>query len=297
MRKNFIIVLFCMMPFMAFSQAKWNQSYQNYVDAYKDIAIQEMLKYNIPASITLAQGILESGAGTSDLARKGNNHFGIKCHGWTGRTVHHDDDARQECFRAYDNALQSYEDHSQFLRNSQRYASLFLLKNTDYKSWAHGLKAAGYATNPQYANLLINLIETYQLYQYDGALPSNTVVVDRISNVEHVVKMANKRYYVFARKGDTFYSLAAELGVSASKLAKYNERNKNDVLEQNDIVWLQKKAKRADASFKNRPHLVKPGESTYSVAQKYGIRLKSLYDMNNLHPEFQISAGDRLRVY
>ena len=297
MRKNFIIALLCMMPFVAFSQTKWNQNYQNYINAYKDIAIQEMLKYNIPASITLAQGILESGAGTSELSRKGNNHFGIKCHGWAGRTVYHDDDSRGECFRAYDNAVQSYEDHSQFLRNSQRYASLFQLKNTDYKGWAHGLKAAGYATNPQYAYSLINIIETYQLYQYDGVRSYDNIVSEQVSNTDHVVKMANKMYYVFARKGDTFYSLAAEFGISAAKLAKYNERDKHDVLAQNDIVWLQKKGKRADKSFKNRPHLVKPGESVYSISQKYGIRLKSLYDMNNLHPEFQIQAGDRLRVY
>ena len=154
------IFVFAVSLFVFFSQAtaqvKWNAGYQAYIDKYKDIAIREMLSYNIPASITLAQGLLESGAGRSDLTRKGNNHFGIKCHGWTGRTTYHDDDEQGECFRAYDSPLESFEDHSRFLATSKRYQHLFKLSHTDYKGWAHGLKKAGYATNPQYAHKLIN---------------------------------------------------------------------------------------------------------------------------------------------
>lgn len=297
MKKLAIFVVFSMLSMTAFSQARWNQKYQDYIDKYKDIAIEEMLRYNIPASITLAQGLLESGAGTSELTRSGNNHFGIKCHGWTGRTTYHDDDERGECFRAYDNALQSYEDHSLFLKNGKRYASLFTLKHTDYKGWAHGLKAAGYATNPQYAYSLINIIETYKLYQYDSARSYDKFMAEHGAGMERIIKACNKNYYILAQRGDTFKSLSKELGVSASKLASYNERDKHDVLEQNDIVYLKKKQKRADKSFKGIAHTVKAGESMYSIAQKYGIRLKSLYQMNDLHPEFQIQVGDRLRVY
>ena len=298
-----IVVLSILLPLCANAQAKWNQAYQNYIDEYKNIAIQEMLKYNIPASITLAQGILESGAGRSELARKGNNHFGIKCHGWTGRTTYHDDDAQQECFRAYDNAVESYEDHSQFLRSKPRYASLFQLDRTDYKGWAFGLKAAGYATNPQYAYSLINIIETYNLQQYDWATSSsafnsnktNTTVGGK--NSEHIVRMCNKNYYVVAREGDTFRSIGEEVGVSYRKLAKYNERNKNDKLSKGDIVYLEKKRTKADKSFKSKPHTVTAGESMYSISQKYGIRLKSLYKMNGLPYDFELKPGEHLRVY
>ena len=140
----------------------------DYIDKYKDIAMTEMVKYKIPASITLAQGILESGNGQSKLAKQGNNHFGIKCHSdWKGKTMRMDDDAPNECFRVYDNAEESYRDHSKFLKNGQRYAFLFDLEITDYKGWARGLKKAGYATLPTYANVLINYIETYDLQQYD----------------------------------------------------------------------------------------------------------------------------------
>jgi flagellum-specific peptidoglycan hydrolase FlgJ len=163
----FIYIMVCL-PMLA--GPKWNSRYQAYIDQYKDIAIEEMLRYGIPASITLAQGLLESGAGQSTLAVKGNNHFGIKCHnGWTGPTMLKDDDRKDDCFRVYSSPYESYEDHSKFLASSQRYRSLFSLKTTDYKGWARGLKAAGYATNPVYAQSLIDIIERYGLYQYDNA--------------------------------------------------------------------------------------------------------------------------------
>jgi len=283
---------------------RWNSTYQTYIDQYRDLAIQEMLKYNIPASITLAQGLFESGAGRSELVTKGNNHFGIKCHGWKGRTVHHDDDEAQECFRAYDNALQSFEDHSKFLASSQRYRSLFSLKRTDYKGWARGLKKAGYATNPAYAERLISIIELYKLYQYDNAKSYDKFMASH-SGVDqpvvrggslHSIHIYNKNYYVQARKGDTFRSIAKEIGISYRKLAKYNERDKNDKLVVNEVIWLKKKQKKADKAYKNRPHRVKSGESMYSIAQYYGIQLKSLYKMNHLSPTESIHVGDMLRV-
>jgi len=300
---TFILYILCALPL--FSQARWNAKYQSYIDQYKDLAIEEMLRYRIPASITLAQGILESGAGASELAVKGNNHFGIKCHGWAGRTVYHDDDETGECFRAYENALQSYDDHCRFLKNGARYQSLFRLSITDYKGWAHGLKAAGYATNPRYAQQLIGIIELYNLDRYDRAKNYDKFMAQHSGKNQPVVSGAtlhpihiyNKNYYLYARPGDTYKSIGKEIGISYRKIAKYNERRAKDGLKTGEIVWLKKKQKRADKEYKRRPHVVKAGESMYSIAQYYGMRLKSLYKKNNLTPEDDIYVGQRLRVY
>jgi len=298
----FIICLFFSLS--ASAQMRWNALYQSYIDEYKDLAIEQMLRYHVPASITLAQGIFESGAGRSELTLKGNNHFGIKCHGWTGATTYHDDDERQECFRAYRNARESYEDHSKFLANGQRYRRLFSLKQTDYKGWAHGLKECGYATNPRYAYKLIELIELYKLYVFDKATSYDHFIADHSSKDKHVagqplhpIKIYNKNYYMYAREGDTFKSIAEETGLSASTLAKNNERDKHDRLRAGDIIYLKKKQKRAEKRFKNVPHIVKPGQSMYDIAQIYGIRLKNLYKMNNLTTDYTIKVGDKLRVY
>ena len=281
-------------------QQKWNQRYQTYIDQYRDMAIEQMLRNKIPASITLAQGILESGAGNSELVKKGNNHFGIKCHEWTGRTVHKDDDAKQECFRAYNNAQESYEDHSKFLTKNKRYSQLFSLSITDYKGWAHGLKACGYATNPNYAPMLINLIELYKLYEYDRAKSYDKFMAQNSGHRQdgflHPIHIYNKNYFLQARKGDTFKSIGKEIGISGKKIAKYNERDYNSPLVENEMIWLKKKQKKAEASYKKRPHRVKAGESMYSIAQYYGIRLKSLYKMNKLSPDYELRIGDELRV-
>lgn len=164
MKRYFVLSIITFLCVSLNAQLKWNSRYQAYIDQYKDLAIAEMLKYNIPASITLAQGLLESGAGMSELARNGNNHFGIKCHDWTGARTYHDDDANNECFRAYRDVYESYEDHSRFLARQPRYRSLFRLKRTDYKGWAKGLKKCGYATSPTYAKQLIGIIELYKLH-------------------------------------------------------------------------------------------------------------------------------------
>jgi len=281
-------------------QQKWNQRYQTYIDQYRDMAIEQMLRNKIPASITLAQGILESGAGNSELVKKGNNHFGIKCHGWTGRTVHKDDDAKQECFRAYNNARESFEDHSKFLTKNKRYSQLFSLSITDYKGWARGLKACGYATNPNYAPMLINLIELYKLYEYDRAKTYDKFMAQNSGHRQdgflHPIHIYNKNYFLQARKGDTFKSIGKEIGISGKKIAKYNERDYNSPLVENEMIWLKKKQKKAEATYKKRPHRVKAGESMYSIAQYYGIRLKSLYKMNKLSPDYELRIGDELRV-
>lgn len=286
------------------AQMRWNQSYQTYINQYKDLAIEQMLRYRIPASITLAQGLFESRAGQSDLARQGNNHFGIKCHNWTGPTQYHDDDARGECFRVYQDAKQSYEDHSLFLARQSRYSRLFNLSPTDYKGWAHGLKACGYATNPQYASKLIQIIELYKLNDYDKAKSYDRFMAthsgtDKPINAEgtlHPIHIFNENYYLYAREGDTFKSIGREVNISWRKLAKYNEMDKKTILHKGDIVYLKKKRKKAPKQYKKRPHTVMPGESMYTISQKYGIRLKNLYKMNHLSPDFQIRPGVLLKV-
>ena len=226
-----LLIGFCL-PLQA--QIRWNQRWQDYIDRYKDIAIVEMHKYGIPASITLAQGLLESGAGTSELATKGNNHFGIKSHGWGGRTMRHDDDRRGELFRVYDSPLESYEDHSKFLANRAHYKSLFTLDKTDYKGWAHGLKRAGYATNPKYAYRLIDIIEAYRLYEHDKASPivrhdpnrdlavtqGNPINKPDFSRVNvHRILKYNDNFYVVAARA-TPMPLSARRWISARAIGE-----------------------------------------------------------------------------
>lgn len=305
MNKIAIIFLFSISSMASWAQMRWNQTYQLYINQYKDLAIREMLQYRIPASITLAQAVFESGAGRSRLARLGNNHFGIKCHDWTGRTIAEDDDALGECFRAYDHPLQSFEDHSKFLVNSSRYRKLFSLSMQDYRGWAHGLKACGYATNPRYAYKLIELIELYKLYVYDSARSYDHAMVEYSGNQTvvnqakplHPIAIFNKNYYIRARRGDTFKLIGEEIGVSYKKIAKYNERDKDDTLTEGEIIFLKKKRKKAPKAFKNRPHVVKNGESLYIIAQIYGMRLASLYKLNGFTPDHTIHVGDVVRVY
>jgi hypothetical protein len=279
-----------------------SNSYTRYIEQYKDIAIEQMQKWKVPASITLAQGLLESAAGQSTLATSGNNHFGIKCHGWSGATIYRDDDRHNECFRAYPSAYDSYEDHSRFLATGQRYKSLFSLRITDYKGWANGLKAAGYATNPRYAQSLIDIIERYELNKYDKARSYDKFMVDRARDASpngqplHPIYIYNKNYFLYARRGDTFRSIADEVGISYRKLARYNERDKRDVLAEGEIVWLKKKQSRAPKELRGYLHTVAAGESMYLIAQRYGIRLKKLYKLNRLTPDYSIRVGDQLRL-
>ena len=258
-----------------------SKQYEEYIKKYRDIAVEEMERYHIPASITLAQGLLESGAGQGTLARKSNNHFGIKCGGdWRGKSVKHDDDARDECFRVYKNAADSYRDHSKFLAGRPRYASLFKLDMTDYKGWAHGLKKAGYATNPRYAYQLIDIIERYDLYKYDkkGGLKWM-----KENPNPHQPYLANGLVYVIGRSGDTWKSLSKEFNISKRKLRKYNDLYKDYVIQDGDILYLEKKNRKAQKG--NIVHVLRHGESMYSISQKYGIRLKRLYKMNKMKPE------------
>ena len=302
--KTYIIGISLLFCATSQAQMKWNQTYQTYINQYKDLAIEQMLRYHIPASITLAQGLFESSAGRSVLATQGNNHFGIKCHNWTGPTQYHDDDARGECFRVYKDARDSYEDHSKFLARQPRYARLFELGQLNYKGWAQGLKQCGYATNPQYANKLIQIIELYKLFDYDKAKRFDRFMAEHSGSEQavnaqgllHPIYKFNDNYYLITREGDTFKALGKEVEINWRKLAKYNERDKNDVMHKGEIVYLKKKRKKAPKQYKNRPHIVKKGESMYIISQKYGIRLNNLYKMNYFDIDHQIKIGDRIRI-
>lgn len=271
-------LLLSLFAFLTVQGQSRNKQYEDYIKKYRDIAVEEMKRYHIPASITLAQGLLESGAGYGTLARKSNNHFGIKCGSdWRGKTVKHDDDARNECFRVYKDPKDSYRDHSKFLAGKQRYAFLFDLKITDYKGWARGLKKAGYATNPRYAHQLIDIIQRYNLDKYDkkGGLKWM-----KENPNPHEPYIANGLLYIIARQGDTWKNLSKEFDISKRKLRKYNDLYKGYELQEGDILYLEKKNRKAPKGM--YVHVLRNGESMYSISQKYGIRLKRLYKMNKM---------------
>ena len=284
---------------------KWSSTkgdaYEQYVAQYYPYAVEQMERYNIPASITLAQGLLESGAGNSSLTRKSNNHFGIKADkNWKGRKTTSLDNGRYCQFRAYDSARESYEDHSKFLVTRERYASLFKLKKDDYKGWARGLRKAGYAEDPAYPNKLISLIERYQLYKFDSYKSQKNNVILQDAAVQnsasgHPVYRSNELLYIIANTGDTFKSLAKETGISRRKLIKYNDLYKKYAIKAGDIIYLEKKHKKALKPHEF--HTTANGESLYSIAQKYGIRLEKLLEMN---PQFKsyatLKVGDIVRL-
>lgn len=303
MKRNrfFAFWVACMTVMIAFAQGGQNAQWR-YIENYKDMAIDQMRRYRIPASITLGQGLLESGAGKSRLATEAHNHFGIKVGmNWTGPYIVMADDRPNDRFRKYRSDDESYEDHSRFLVNGQRYRSLFNLKITDYKGWAHGLKKAGYATNPRYAEMLIGVIERFNLQQFDSYTSGRYHARTRTSAQAqaesdffryHIVYRVNKNYMIIANSGDTWESVARETGVSVRKLLKYNERPKGSTLRTGDIVYLEKKSKKADKVYKGVPHVVQPGESLYDIAQRYGIRLKYLYTLNALPADYTPQVGD-----
>ena len=307
----------------------------DYIDKYTDIAMKEMVKYKVPASITLAQGILESGNGKSKLATKGNNHFGIKCHSdWKGKTMRQDDDAPQECFRVYKDAEESYRDHSEFLKKSPRYASLFELKITDYKAWAKGLKKAGYATLPTYANVLINLIETYDLQKYDEMVvsgkykkykkeqakeekqkkeekpkkpkkPKKDVVmmpVPVLSDCKVLAMTPDHHYirenfgvkFIFTKEGDNLESLANELKISKRQLIKYNNLEGKTTFKDGEALYINPKRFKAPSGY--RIHVIKQGETLKTVSALYAVKLERLYKMNGLEENSVLQVGQEIRL-
>jgi LysM repeat protein len=273
--------------------ASSNLSKKEYVSVYEKIAIQQMNQYKIPASITMAQGILESGSGNSTLAKTANNHFGIKCHtDWKGEKVYLDDDAKNECFRSYSKVEDSYIDHSMFLTTRKRYESLFSLSIADYKAWSHGLKAAGYATNPKYAEQLIQLIEELELFKLDGssiaAISTNQPALFSVKKIHE-----NKVDYIVTKKGDSFYQISKRFGLTLSQLHAYNDFNpEKDILEEGDIVYLE--PKRFHSRSKNLIVLDR-SMSLRELSQKEAVKLKKLMRKNqSSSPDEQLPKGEKV---
>lgn len=293
-----LLILTGINPELVKAQRKLS-SYEAYISKYSDLAIEHQKKYKIPASITLSQGLLESGAGQSSLARQSNNHFGIKCHSdWRGGRVYHDDDLRGECFRKYDQVEDSYTDHSKFIAFRPRYSVLFDLDLKDYKGWAKGLQQCGYATDRAYANKLIKVIEDYELYRFDsnkGTRKQETPQQNKNASAELMpIYKTHGLIYVIARANDSFESIAQNLGFKEKELRKYNEVLEEFPLQPGDIVYLEKKKKKADKPYYD--HVVQIGESMHSISQHYGIRLKSLYKLNKKDMEYIPAEGDVLKL-
>ena len=280
--------------FALYSNAQ-SEASKAYVKRYNKVAMDEMRIYKIPASITLAQGILESGNGNSRLSKEANNHFGIKCgSSWTGKSVKHHDDRRNECFRVYTSPWGSYRDHSKFLTNNQRYSGLFDHKITDYKSWAYGLKKAGYATDRKYPKRLIKIIEEHQLYRYDEmVLDGKEFSQDEIMAIAgpHVVKRHDNRLdFIDAREGDTYESLSLELDIKQEKLIEYNDKNWDSKITKGEIIYLERKRSHG----KNKYYSVKKGDTMFTISQKEGIRLEYLYKRNKMPYGSQPRVGAKL---
>ena len=271
----------------AISNAK--DDYERYALTYYPLAVEQMERYGIPASITLAQGILESGAGKSELARKSNNHFGIKAdNGWKGSYVSSMDNGKLCKFRKYSKIADSYEDHSRFLANRERYASLFMLKKNDYKGWAKGLKNAGYAEDSQYPQKLISLIERYELYRYDNYRTGNTPNSSYVQSINGVP-------FVIAGEGECMSDIAGRTGKTAGKLRKYNDIKDNREPENGERIYTKRKKSKGPkgAEF----HTTEKGESLYSIAQNYGIRLMKLYELNPQYKSYtKLKVGDVVRL-
>ncbi|MEJ6681468.1 MAG: glucosaminidase domain-containing protein [Flavobacteriales bacterium] len=319
----FVVIGFLFISFQSFGSERITRS--DYIQKWKDVAIQNMQEFNIPASITLAQAILESGDGNSDLAKASNNHFGIKCHDWKGERVYYDDDEKGECFRKYKNASESFDDHSQFLKR-KRYASLFELDIKNYQGWAKGLKKCGYATNPAYAKLLIGIIEKNDLHKYDkesseGQLEiiekndlhkydkeSSEGQVEEINTKPHgkndktipssillstsrkVAVSENRIKFTLAKAGDTAEKIATELDLPVWTLRKYNDLPKNTTLIEGELIYLQPKRSRSNQA----EHIVQAEESMRSISQRFGIKLKRLYKKNGVTVGAELKPGTKL---
>lgn len=299
-------IIFFLTEVALFAQAVPKMTVQQYIEKYKEIAVAEMHRVGIPASITMAQGLLESGNGNSRLAVKGNNHFGIKCkNNWTGDTIHEDDDAPKECFRAYKTAEESYIDHSLFLKSNKRYAFLFEFDPRDYKAWAYGLKQAGYATNPRYPELLIGIIERNNLHELDQLTPEQLAALKQPKKAEVKVVEGGTGVYTIKKgeafnfnkipavkvfPGETVESIAKQHDLSPRQIRRYNDLPKNAEVKPGSIVYLQAKKRSGSEPY----HTVKAGENMYSISQLYGIRVKHLYKKNRMNKGTEPAPGEKL---
>lgn len=318
--KKVCTTFFILLSTLALSAGQPSQAVLDYIDQYKAIAVAEMVEYKIPASITMAQGILESGAGQSELAKKSNNHFGIKCHtDWKGEKVYYDDDAKDECFRKYDHVEDSYRDHSEFLSSKQRYAELFKLDADDYKGWAKGLKAAGYATNPKYADLLINLIEEYELQALDkmslAEVKKHNKKIEKEEPKEKDIPVnknektkSDKNFTWGGYNEDVFYfnripTVTIQSGDSPEKLAEKHHKKLSLLKDYNDIenggtltpgtkFYLQPKRKKGDTKF----HTVKEGETMWTISRDEGVRMQQLYKYNKMQNGEEPAVGEQINL-
>ena len=273
----------------------YTDAYSKYIEDYRGIAVEQQESYGIPASITLAQGLLESRAGQSTLASIGNNHFGIKCHkSWTGDTLLRNDDEINECFRAYASALESFEDHSKFL-STRRYRPLFENDVTDYVAWAHGLKACGYATDPNYAMRLISIIERYGLYQFDSntdsSMETGTDFIHQSLKSIHPIRRTRGLHCVIASPGDTYSSIAKELCIDPLKLMSMNDVDKDCEIKPWEEVYLQPKHETAPENLSRAT--IGEGESIHSISQRFGMKMSTLLSLN---PHVKDQPGNTLRL-
>lgn len=292
MKKN-ILILIALLNLSYIAAQSTNDIYRAYINEFHRIAQKQQDKYKIPASITLAQGLIESGAGRSELAQKSMNHFGIKCHDWNGKKVYHDDDEAQECFRKYSDVGDSYEDHSLFLVGRPRYKELFSLRPTDYVNWAHGLKKAGYATDPNYAYKLIDIIEKYELYKYDDGDVSIARNDNNITQTKLIYK-ANGVKFLVADKDDSIESLALVYDISVEKLRNYNDLGPDARISNGQIIYLKKKKRRV--LYGNSVHVVQAQDTYHNISQLHGIRLLSLYNINGLKANSRPFVGQILKL-
>ncbi len=285
MKKKWSLFLCFLSPLWLIAQNNKKITTDEYIALYKDIAVLEMHQYGVPASITLAQGILESSSGNSRLAKEGNNHFGIKCKSdWTGKTIYVDDDAPNECFRAYNTVLESYKDHSDFLKSNWRYQELFKLTRTDYKGWAEGLRKAGYATNPKYHDILINLIERYELHKYDYIQktdpPPSQIITLKNNDIPAV----------YVKSGETIHDIAKSNDLPEGRIYRWNDLPKGAEISEGDILYLKPKKRKGS----EKVHIVEEGEDMYEISQMYGIKLKHLYKKNRMEDTMQPAVGEKI---
>jgi len=288
-----------------------NTAREDYIKKYSALAISEMERTGVPASITLAQGLLESGAGRSTLATKANNHFGIKCHkSWRGEKVYHDDDAPQECFRSYPKAEDSFKDHSDFLRYYDRYKFLFDLDITDYKGWCYGLKKAGYATDPAYATKLIDLIEKYDLGRFDKGAVVAVESPDKLEkavimpasydeqfrfSLERTVYQKNGVACIYSVAGDTYESIALIYDLFPRELLRFNDLKQSQELLPGTIVYIQAKKSRA-AKGLEKYIVSEDGESLREISQRFAVKMRSIEKRNKLKKGEPLVKEQELRL-
>ena len=284
-----------------------------YIHTYCNMAVAEMKRSGIPASVTLAQGILETECGNSELVKKSNNHFGIKCKStWTGESVSHTDDAPNECFRKYNNPADSYKDHSDYLKTSPRYAALFQLASSDYKGWAYGLKKAGYATNPQYPQIVISNIEKYNLQQYDNLTEKDLddIAINKITTaqklevqnfavnitaIENSIKLKNKingLKALMAPKGSSLLVIASKANIDLGKLLEFNDLSTEGLINDEQVIYLEKKPKQGNRDF----YIVLQVETLYDISQNNAIQLKYLLQFNNMDVNQTVQKGTKIKL-